>query len=194
MNIEIVELDINNLELLKESLNIMNRTQGDGLFNEDYLVKKARSTDGVVLCAFLKNKLVGVGCAELINDLDYYKPFDNNIVERLKNKKVGSLCSLSVHEDFQGKGIGQMIARKCLDWLKSRGCDLVLGLSWVSGLPHTSNRVFQKIGFQVIKEVKEFYKEGATKHPFNCPGCKTQPCICSAVLYEYHFNGRQAVQ
>lgn len=188
MNIEITELDINNLELLKEALNMMNRTQGEGLFNEDYLIKKANSIDAIVLCAFLKNKLVGVGCAEIINDLDYYKPFDNNIVEKLKSKKIGSLSSLSVHEDFQGKGIGQIIANKCLTWFKNKGCDLVLGLSWVSGLTHTSNRVFQKIGFRAIKEVKEFYKEWAIKHPFNCPGCKTQPCICSAVLYEYRFK------
>lgn len=188
MNIEIKELDSSNLDLLNESLNMMNRTQGEGLFNQDYLIKKANSTEAIVLCAFLQKKLVGVGCAEIINNLDYYKPFENNIAERLKNKKVGSLCSLCVNEDLQGKGIGQTITKKCLDWLKNKGCDLVLGVSWISGLSHTSNRVFQKIGFKPIKEVKEFYKNDSIKHPFNCPGCKTQPCTCSATLYEYHFK------
>ena len=185
--IEITKLDINNLELLKESLDMMNRTQGEDLFDNAYLTRRANSKGAIVLCAFLKNQLVGVGCAELIDNLGYYKPFDNKIAERLKNKKIGSICSLCVLENLQGKGIGQTITQKCLDWLKEKGCDLVLGVSWVSGLTHTSNRVFQKIGFREIKEVKEFYKEGSIKHPFNCPGCKTQPCICSAVLYEYHI-------
>ncbi len=188
MNIETKELDINNLELLREALNMLNRTQGDGLFNENYLIKKANSSDAIILCAFLNNKLASVGGAEIISNFDYYKPFESNIAERLKDKKVGSLCTLCVREDLQGKGIGQMMTRKRLDWLENRGCDLVIGVSWASGLSHTSNRVFEKFGFHKIKEVKEFYKEDAIKHPFNCPGCKTQPCICSAALYEYNFK------
>ncbi len=188
MNLEITELDVNNLELLKEALNMMNRTQGEGLFNEYYLIKKANSSDAIILCAFLNNKLVSVGGAEIIDNFEYYKPFENNIVERLKGKKVGSLSTLCVREDLQGKGIGQTMIKKYLDWLKNRRCDLVLGVSWSSGLSHTSNRVFQKLGFRAIKEVKEFYKEDAIKHPFDCPGCKTQPCVCAAVLYEYHFK------
>ena len=182
--IKIIELDINNLELLKECLDMMNRTQGQGLFDRDYLINKANSKGAIVLCAFLNKQLIGVGGAEIIDNLDYYRPFDNKIAERLKDKKIGSLCTLCVHEHFQGKGFGQQITRKRIDWLVSQGCDVILGISWVSGLPHTSDRVFQKMGFQKVQEVKEFFKEGAIKAPFDCPGCRVQPCTCSAILYE----------
>ena len=105
MNIEITELDVNNLELLKEALNMMNKTQGEGLFNEDYLIKKANSSDAIVLCAFLNNKLVSVGAAEIISNFDYYKPFENNIAERLKEKKAGDLTEEDIKELRKGLNI-----------------------------------------------------------------------------------------
>ena len=67
--------------------------------------------------------------------------------------------------------------------MASQKCDLVLGVSWVSVLSHTSDRVFDRLGFQPVNEVPRFYQESAITHPFDCPGCKVRPCACAAILY-----------
>jgi len=195
------EFDANAVEIRKlvpsdsrshdEALDLLKRTQGIGLFS---LIKRTNNPKAHTLCAFTDKKLIAVACAEIIDDFDFYKPFDPSITEKLKDRKVGSLCTLSVHENFQGKGIGQTLTKQRMAWLESQGCELVLGISWVSGLPHTSKRIFDKLGFRAVKEVKEFYKEIATQHPFDCPGCKHQPCVCSAIFYDYHFQANHSEQ
>ena len=186
-NIIIKEIDINETELLRSALAMMNRTQGDSLFSMSYLTSKIESKDALALGAFINEELISVGCAELISNYSYYTPFEAGIAERLKDKTVGSLCTLCVREDYQGKGIGQLVSKKRIQWLEQRGCDFILGVSWKSGLKHTSNRVFEKMGFELINTVDEFFKEDAIKYPFNCPGCKVHPCLCSAALYQFHF-------
>lgn len=186
--IKIRKINAENSSELKEALAMMNRTQGVGLFNSSYLTNKIESQNAIALGAFDSNELLAVGCAELINDFSYYIPFDENISLKMKNQKVGSLCTLCVREDLQGKGIGQLLSQWRMKWLKEEGCFVVLGVSWASGLMHTSDRVFKKLGFEPVKEVKEFFKASAEKYPFQCPGCRTQPCICSATLYLYNFN------
>lgn len=188
MNIEIRELDTTNARLLSDSLAMLNRTQGEGLFKESYLTDMNNNPHGLTLCGFLDDKLVSVGCSEIIDDFKYYTSFDSDIVERFQNKKIGSLSTLCVREDLQGKGIGQLLTKKRMQWLQSQKCDLVIGISWVSGLAHTSKRVFEKLDFKAVKEVPDFFKAGALKHPFDCPGCKSHPCACSAILYEYSFK------
>lgn len=186
-DIKIQTLDLENIPVLKEALDMMNRTQGDGIFQMNYLTSKIERKDALVLGAFINGELISVGGAEIISDLGYYVPFEQGIQERLRNQKVGSLCTLCVREDFQGKGIGQAMSTERLNWLKDQNCQYVVGVSWLNGLQNTSDRVFQKLGFQLINEVKEFYKESAIKYPFVCPGCKNQPCLCSAALYQYMF-------
>jgi ribosomal protein S18 acetylase RimI-like enzyme len=190
MNVVITELNLNDSRVIGESLKLLNRTQGQGLFRSEYLTEKASSSEALVLVGFIDDRLVSVGCAEIIKEFDCYKRFDASIGERMNGSKVGSLCTLSVHEDHQGRGLGQKMTSQRMGWLEDHGCDLVLGVSWVSGLIHTSNRVFEKFGFRAVSEVNEFYREDAEMHPFDCPGCKVQPCECSAILYDYDLKSQ----
>jgi ribosomal protein S18 acetylase RimI-like enzyme len=144
MNLLISELDISDSRAVGAALELLNRTQGQGLFGSKFLTDKASSPEALVLVGSIEDRLVSVGCAEIIKDFDYYKPFDPSIGDRISGSKVGSLCTLSVHEDYQGHGVGQKMTKQRMSWLESQGCDLVLGVSWVSGLTHTSNWVFEK--------------------------------------------------
>jgi ribosomal protein S18 acetylase RimI-like enzyme len=184
MNFKIVELEHDDPLVIDEALRLLNRTQGQGLFSREYLIEKVNSPEALVLVGFIGDRLVSAGCAEIVKDFDYYRPFDASIGDRIGGNRVGSLCTLSVHEDFQGHKLGQQVSKQRMSWLEGQGCDLVIGVSWVSGLPHTSNRVFEKLGFRAVNQVKRFYQEGAVEHPFQCPGCRVQPCGCSAILYE----------
>lgn len=184
VNFVIDELELDDSLVIAEALRLLNRTQGQGLFSREYLTEKVRSPEALVLVGFIEDRLVSVGCAEIIKNFDYYRPFDASIGDRISGNKVGSLCTLSVHEDHQGQRLGQKMTKQRISWLEGQGCDLIIGVSWVSGLSHTSNRVFEKLGFRAVNEVKRFYREQSLEHPFQCPGCMVQPCECSAILYE----------
>jgi GNAT superfamily N-acetyltransferase len=140
-------------------------------------------SNNVIVGAFEQYKLIGLGVAQIITNFEWYLPFDPNITMELAQKKVASFSTLAVNEAYQGKGIGQEISRMRLAWVKDHKCEVILGVSWVSGLSHTSDRVFEKMGFKAIKKLDNFFVELSLKNPFDCPGCKNAPCTCAAILY-----------
>ncbi|NMC44971.1 MAG: GNAT family N-acetyltransferase [candidate division Zixibacteria bacterium] len=170
------------------ALELLNRTQGRDIFGPQYMDERTSDPDSFAVGAFAGAELVGVGIARLINEFEYYEPFDSNISSALKDKTVGSFSTLSVHERFRRQGLGRRLSQKRLEWLRKCKCDVVLGVSWASGLAHTSNRVFTALGFTPGKTVANFYHEASVKHPFSCPGCQSSPCRCSATLYRLDLS------
>ncbi len=164
-------------------LELLNRTQGVGLFKADYLQKLCSDPRAYVVGASRNDQLIGIGVAQLIHEQTYYLRFDSNLEVELKDKQVGSFSTLAIKENLQGQGIGQKISSMRLAWLLEKKCEVILGVSWVSGLPHTSDRVFEKMGFKAVKRVENFFLESSLKDPFDCPGCALAPCVCAAVLY-----------
>lgn len=177
----------NDESIFPDALELLNRTQGRDLFAHDYLSKKTISPDVKVFSAFLKEELVAVAVAEFIDNFDWYLPFDPTI-NQYNGKTAGSFSTLCVREDLQGHGIGQSLSQLRLEYLKERDIPFIIGCSWVSGLAHTSNRVFEKMGFKAVKKVDHFFVESSLKKPFDCPGCNVHPCSCSAILYRLDLN------
>lgn len=184
---EIRVLTETDVEIFPDALELLNRTQGRDLFAPDYLLKKTSSTDAMVIGAFLDRELVAVAVAEFIDNFDWYLPFDPSM-NKYNGTQAGSFSTLCVKENLQGHGIGQALSHKRLEFLKSRGIPFIVGCSWVSGKTHTSNRVFEKMGFRPVKKVEDFFKEMSLKNPFSCPGCNVHPCTCSAILYRLDLN------
>ncbi len=184
MNLDynIRQITIADENLFPDALELLNRTQGRDLFATDYMTMKTTSPDVLVLGAFLENELVAIAVAEFISNFDWYLPFDPTM-NKYNGTMAGSFSTLCVKESLQGKGIGKALSHKRLEFLKTRNIPFVLGCSWVSGLNHTSDRVFEKMGFRAVKKVDNFFVESGTKNPFDCPGCRIQPCVCSAILY-----------
>lgn len=184
VNLKITEVTSPTDPVIEEALILLNRTQGDGLYDRDYLIQKIESSNAYLVVGSINNTLVAVGGAVIVEDFKFYTPFDSKIETRLAEKRVGSFNTLSVLETHQGKGIGQTISRERLKWLTAKDCDVILGISWVSGLRNTSNRVFEKLGFQKISEVPAFFQNGSSYQSFTCPGCGNKPCTCNAILFE----------
>lgn len=182
-SLEIRPLSSKDSNLFPEATEILNRTQGRDLFPKNYLSELVVDPRARIFAAFIDSRLMGLGVAQLITDFKYYERFDENISTELAGKIVGSFSTMAMHEDAQGKGIGQKISQLRLNWLREQGCVVILGNSWVSGLKHTSDRVFEKMGFRAIKKVENFFVESSLKNPFDCPGCKVHPCSCAAILY-----------
>ncbi len=175
-------------QLFPAALELLNRTQGRDLFGPQYMSERTSDPRSFAVGAFAGVELVGVGIAQLITEFEYYEPFDPNISSELKGKAVGSFSTLCVHERFRGQGIGKRLSQRRLEWLRERKCEVILGVSWVSGLPDTSDRVFEIMGFKAVKTVSNFYHDSSLEHPFSCPGCGKSPCVCSAILYRLDLS------
>jgi GNAT superfamily N-acetyltransferase len=184
----ITQITPDDSQLFPAALELLNRTQGRDIFGPQYMSERTSDPESFVVGAFVGAELVGVGVAQLLSEFEYYQTFDREIPSELKDRTVGSLSTLCVHERFRGKGIGKRLSRRRLEWLIERKCEVTLGVSWVSGLPHTSDRVFEALGFKAVKTVSNFYYDTSLKHPFSCPGCERSPCICSAVLYRLDLS------
>lgn len=187
-NITIRPFSQDDHHLFKEGVDLLNRTQGQDLFDPDYLEKLVDTQNARVFAAFDDQRLIGIGVAQIINEYSYYLPFQANIIQELQNKKVGSFSTMAVKETHQGKGIGKLISNARMNWLQEMNCDVVVGVSWVSGLAHTSDRVFENTGFKKVSYVSDFYKQSSIEKPFYCPGCKVQPCACGAVFYKLELK------
>lgn len=183
-DLDVRHMTVADRPFFRAALDLLNRTQGRDLFGPSYLDERTASPLNLVLGAFRGDEIVGVGVAELISSYDYYLPFQPGIHEELAGKVVGSFSTLCVHESLQGQGIGYRLSQRRLAWLRSKGCDVVFGVSWVSGLAHTSDRLFERLGFQAIRRVERFYYRSSLERPFVCPGCGEPPCTCAAILYK----------
>ncbi len=80
-------------------------------------------------------------------------------IETLKNwdnHNDTQIISVATHPDFQSQGIGFFTAKKMIDWLASHGINSI-GIRIPPG--HTAMlRIFkEKLGFNVINEIKEYY-------------------------------------
>ena len=190
--LRIFRAESGHLSLLPECLALVERTQGKGIFEPDYFGRCASGEgDRLLLIALLEGKLVGIATARVLpeNDFDYYVPFGKEAVERLfQQHRVGSMETASVTESLQGQGIGQELTRHRIRWLSEAGCTPVIGVSWESGLANTSDRVFTKLGFERLSQVRGFYAHDSVRRGFICPVCGSPPCRCSASLYVKYID------
>lgn len=185
---EIRQLTSADSAFFSEGTELLNRTQGRDLFPDDYLEKRTSEADSFVVGVFQDSRLISVGVAQIITSFEFYLPFDSNIVQDLQNKRVGSFSTLCVHENFQAKGIGQKVSKLRMEWIKKQHCEVVLGISWVSGKTNTSDRVFEKVGFKAVSRVENFFVDGSFKKAFICPTCGEPPCKCAAILYRLEIS------
>ncbi|TFH64474.1 MAG: GNAT family N-acetyltransferase [Candidatus Zixiibacteriota bacterium] len=186
--ITIRQMTSNDHQLFPAALELLNRTQGRDLFDRQYMTERTSDPRSFAVGAFAGTELVGVGVAQLISEFEYYQPFDPNISSELKGKTVGSFATLCVHERFRGRGLGKQLSQKRLEWLKERKCEVILGVSWMSGLPQTSDRGFETLGFKTVKAVSNFYRDSSLERQCSCPGCQKSPCVCSAIFYRLDWS------
>jgi GNAT superfamily N-acetyltransferase len=182
--IRILELkEADNLSL-QECLKIQEATQGINVTSLNYLQDLVVSPNGILFLAYDDDRIIGgAGAKILTSGFDYYQGFQSGISTELSRSKVGSLSIVGILPSYQGKGLAQQMLQKRMDWLVSQGCDVLLGISWVSGQSHTSHRVFEKRGFKAISQIDDFFKDSSLKQNLICPVCGTPPCLCPGILY-----------
>lgn len=182
--IEIREMITPDDNVLKECLRIMWETQGENITQFDWLKNMVTSQESMLLVAYDGDKVVGAAGAKLLSTgFEFYLPFGEKFVKEMEKAKVGSLSIMGLEPLYQNKGIGQRMACMRQEWLIKNGCNLLVGVSWVSGMANTSNRVFEKLGFKNEGQVDTLFEEMSYSMNLICPVCGKPPCRCPSILY-----------
>jgi GNAT superfamily N-acetyltransferase len=184
-DLRIIRGEPQHAKLFPECLSLLERTQGRNVFTLEYLERCASEGNRVLFIALVSGEIAGVATARVLGteEFAHYAPFGPDVAVLFRQNRVGSFETASVRELMQGKGVGQELGRHRIDWLKRMGCHAVVGVSWESGLPHVSNRVFEKLGFRRMSRAENFYGEHSIRRGIVCPVCGEPPCRCSAALY-----------
>lgn len=147
---------------------------------KDWLLKPSVSA----FVALLHEEVVGISVANTESNerLRKYQVFGPRAYAFLSGQKVGNLETLAMKPGYRKQGIGGVLAKAHLKWLKELGCTVVIGVSWNCGLPDNSKPLFSKGGFTLLGEAQEYYREASRKNHHRCPVCQGE-CFCSASLY-----------
>lgn len=90
--------------------------------------------------------------------------------------KVGYFKSLFLDPAVQGQGWGPLLSAKSIEAMKQWNAKAILTHSWKESPNNSSTRYLESIGFKVLGEHKLFW----SKVDYDCSGCNTRPCICTA--------------
>jgi ribosomal protein S18 acetylase RimI-like enzyme len=89
--------------------------------------------------------------------------------------------SLFISRSYQGKGFGQKLSLASIEKLKLMGAKAVVCHSWNESPQNTSRKYLDRLGFEAVLSIPEFWK----CIDYKCTRCG-KPCVCSAtemVLY-----------
>jgi ribosomal protein S18 acetylase RimI-like enzyme len=84
--------------------------------------------------------------------------------------------SLFLASSLQGQGWGGRMSRAALAILRLEGTKGVVCHSWKESPHGSSTRYLQKLGFALIAEHPQYWKNV----PYLCTRCLTPPCLCTA--------------
>jgi GNAT superfamily N-acetyltransferase len=169
---------------IEQALNVLNEALGARSYSAAGLEQEIHDPRTYVLEArAVDGALIGVASARVLapDGLSIYAQFGEGS-RILDGHCVGSLNASAVVPAYRGRGLGSALARARLLWLEAQGCDMVVGLSWLSGLAHTSKPVFERYGFTAVGRSDEIYTRLSIEHDFDCPTCG-YPCHCPGLLF-----------
>ncbi len=85
--------------------------------------------------------------------------------------------SLFLSGDLQGQGWGGKLSTAAITILKETGAKGIVCHSWKESPNNSSTRYLQKLGFAVVAEHKDYWRDVN----YNCTRCLKPPCRCTAV-------------
>ncbi|WP_167837453.1 GNAT family N-acetyltransferase [Halosimplex halophilum] len=124
--------------------------------------------------------VLGFGVVICVSRADAVERFDVSLSEYPLGEEVAIFHASAVREGWEGNGIGSALMDARLRFARSAGVDSAVGTAWLR--PHTvdSSALFEKMGFERMDTVEDFYRSLDDER--ECPDCGT-PCECSAGIY-----------
>jgi GNAT superfamily N-acetyltransferase len=167
-----------------EAKQLLDQAIGVGWFTTEKLQTMSQAANGQLLCARDdEDALLGVASVIALDaqQVGFYRVF-GDAAQILDGKRVGALSLSALIPSMRGKGLGSAMMRARLTWLRERDCNYAVGISWLSGLTHTSKGVFERYGFEVLAVSHTFFEAESREHGYGCPACGF-PCRCTGLLY-----------
>ncbi len=161
---------------------LLSRELGDGLYRPAWLLEDAASPGAGVWLA-RPDAPVGAAVARMLGPGDgaYYDAFGDAVAGLLRDA-AGSFEALAVEPEHRGAGLGSLLARTSLDWMRERGCAVAVTLSWRPPAGSRSAGLFRRLGMREGPTVERFYLEESVRDGWTCPVCRG-PCTCAATLF-----------
>lgn len=130
--------------------------------------------------------LLGVAFSSLAQGQDL-KKYNEELnrkekILNLQDYRVGLIKSIAVKPEFRHRGIGTNLTIKSIIKLQGFGCDLLFAISWDSQRQDSSKKMFEKLGFQNVLEINNYWTEDSMREGYLCPNCGN-PCFCRAIFY-----------
>lgn len=172
---------------LNQASSIYDLSLGQKYIPFDSLLEYSKYPDKYILIgSFLDQTLLGVMLAlPLDNDLseEFNNAFvKNNISIFLPKSITGVIKSVAVHPDFRHHGIGTTLTIEAMKRLEGMSTRIFTALSWDSGKPDSSPKMFEKLGYKNILRVRDYWYHDSLEKKYECPICGN-PCHCNAIFY-----------
>ena len=133
---EILKLDLNLLDYeAKIDTSLKSSNQKIKEFEKDFIIKKFNDKNARIFIAMFNFKIIGF-CYGFVQKLD-----PNHRIN-----PVGYLCSCYVKGKYRGRGIGEQLANKLINWFKSKRIKRVV--LDVTKKNINAIKVWRKLGFK----------------------------------------------
>ncbi len=96
---------------------------------------------------------------------------------KVDSENVAYFKSLFIDKNFQKMGYGTKLTQLSIDKLKERDVGAVLAHSWIESPGNSSVNYLKAMGFEEVNSHKNFWSE----IDYECIGCKSKPCMCTAM-------------
>jgi GNAT superfamily N-acetyltransferase len=161
---------------------LLSRELGEGLYRAEWLLEDSNSPRAAVWVAG-SPALAGAAVARLLTppDRGYYWAFGPAALG-LFGDAVGSFEAFAVDPAHRRRGIGGRLTTAAFDWMRERGCDWAVTVSWQSRREGSSAGLFRRLGMAEGPTVDQFYLEESKRDGWACPVCG-RPCTCAATLF-----------
>lgn len=173
--------------LLQQASEIYDISLGQNYIPREELLRYASNpTQFILIGATVNQILLGVMLAYPLDKetiSKYERDFEAyNLQAPFSDFKIGLIKSVAVRPEYRHRGIGTELTVESMVRLKNMSCDFFLAVSWVSNRPDSSQGMFEKLGFENILSIPDYWTQESIKEGYLCPNCGN-PCHCTANFY-----------
>lgn len=112
---------------------------------------------------------------------------EEDLPEGLKHADtVGVVRTISVREEYQGRGIGTDLVGSCVDECQASGCGVVCSVGWEDDGEVNIGGIMQRLGFSKVDRYESYWHEDSLEKGYECETCGEPPCNCPAVLFTHY--------
>lgn len=163
---------------------------GDGYVDEDLIRNLAENQSALCFVAEEHGRVVGFALGQLQSVEEATAVIKAPMPRHLSFAgQVAVLKTVAVARHLHGRGIGSQLALNCLEEFQAHGIGVVYSVAWKSSAGVNIAGVLERLDFDVVAEVSNYWREESLEVGFKCPICGEPPCACSAVIYSKVLPG-----